>query len=200
MANEYLNNKFFESVIVKFQTSKREKAMLEFILEDLKESQKRRTKRNRNKKRGEQLKELLEKNDKRYKEACEEFHESQDDLAILFYTLSEKIVQYAKFQFIDDDDAVQEGVVICFEKVDRFDPEYVGKNGQKAKAFNYMTTCILNHFRQLYRTARNYQELKKKYLDYLQTELEKIVIHNGKINPNTTKAIPVESSRSRNDD
>ena len=196
-ANEYLNNKFFESVIVKFQTSKREKTMREFILEDLKEAQERRMKRNRNKKRGDQLRELLERNDERYKEVCEKFHESQDDLAILFYTLSEKIVQYAKFQFIDEDDAVQEGVVICFEKVDRFDPEYVGKNGQKAKAFNYMTTCILNHFRQLYRTARNYQELKRKYLDYLQTELEKIVIHNGKINPNTTKTIPVENSRSR---
>jgi len=195
--NEYLNNRFFESVIVKFQTSKREKIMREFILEDLKKSQERRMKRNRNKKRGDQLNELLEKNDKRYKIVCKEFHESQDNLAILFYTLSEKIVQYAKFHFIDDDDAVQEGVVICFEKVDRFNPEYVGKNGQKAKAFNYMTTCILNHFRQLYRTARNYQELKRKYLDFLQTELEKIVIHNGKVYPNTTKTIPVDNSRSR---
>jgi DNA-directed RNA polymerase specialized sigma24 family protein len=66
---------------------------------------------------------------------------------------------------IDQDDAVQEGVMICFEKIDRFDPK-------KGKAFNYMTTCILNHFRQLYRTARNYNELKRKYLDFIQIQLD----------------------------
>ena len=117
--------------------------------------------------------------------------QSQDDLAAAFYTLSQNIVKYAKFQHIDDDDAIQEGVVICFEKIDHFDPN-------KGKAFNYMTTCILNHFRQLYRSARNYQELKKKYLTYLQNELEKVIIHNGKTQSTTSKIIPVENSRSMN--
>jgi DNA-directed RNA polymerase specialized sigma24 family protein len=60
---------------------------------------------------------------------------------------------------------VQEGVMICFEKIDRFDPK-------KGKAFNYMTTCVLNHFRQLYRTARNYNELKRKYLDFVQLQFD----------------------------
>lgn len=57
--------------------------------------------------------------------------------------------------------------MICFEKVDRFNPNYIGKNGQKAKAFNYLTTCCLNHYRQLYRTAKNYIELKKRYQDFI---------------------------------
>ena len=57
--------------------------------------------------------------------------------------------------------------MICFEKVDRFNPNFVGKNGQKAKAFNYLTTCCLNHYRQLYRTAKNYIELKKRYQDFV---------------------------------
>jgi len=94
-------------------------------------------------------------------------------LAIAFYTLSENIVRYAKFNLIDPDDAVQEGVVICFEKIDRFDP-------RKGKAFNYMTTCILNHFRQLYRTARNYNELKKKFHDFLQVQMSTTMIRNGR--------------------
>ena len=62
---------------------------------------------------------------------------------------------------------------ICFEKINRFDP-------RKGKAFNYMTTCILNHFRQLYRSARNYNELKKRYHSFLSDKFETIVIRNGK--------------------
>jgi len=57
--------------------------------------------------------------------------------------------------------------MICFEKVGRFDPNYVGKNGQKAKAFNYLTTCCLNHYRQLYRTSKNYLELKRRYQEFI---------------------------------
>jgi DNA-directed RNA polymerase specialized sigma subunit len=71
------------------------------------------------------------------------------------------------------DDAIQEGVLICFEKIDRFDP-------RKGKAFNYMTTCILNHYRQLYRSARNYNELKKKYMVYLSDKFDCVIMRNGK--------------------
>lgn len=191
MSVEYLNNKTFENIIKKFQFSKREKLKYDLIINDLKTSKKNREIRKKNRKHGNYLTELLEIKDSEYQGVHTEFIQSQNDLATAFYTLSENIVKYAKFQFIDEDDAVQEGVVICFEKIDRFDPE-------KGKAFNYMTTCILNHFRQLYRTARNYQELKKRYLTYLQSELEKVIIHNGKTHSNTsnTKSIPVEGNRS----
>jgi DNA-directed RNA polymerase specialized sigma subunit len=100
-----------------------------------------------------------------FRQTASTYQDSQDELAVAFYTLSENIVRYAKFNLIDQDDAIQEGVMICFEKIDRFDPK-------KGKAFNYMTTCILNHFRQLYRTARNYNELKRKYLDFVQIQLD----------------------------
>jgi len=190
MGVEYLNNKIFEGIIKRFQTSKREKAKYELIINDLSKSKQARARR-KNKKHHEQVHELLKKKTDEYKKIHVEFIQSQDDLAAAFYTLSQNIVKYAKFQHIDDDDAVQEGVVICFEKIDHFDP-------QKGKAFNYMTTCILNHFRQLYRSARNYQELKKRYLNYLQNELEKIIIHNGKVQSTTSKIIPVENSRLAN--
>ena len=45
-------------------------------------------------------------------------------------------------------DATQEGVLVCFEKVDRFLPK-------KGRAFNYMTTCIISHFRQIYKRQKN---------------------------------------------
>jgi DNA-directed RNA polymerase specialized sigma24 family protein len=96
-----------------------------------------------------------------------EYDLASKDLTDAFYLLAENIIRAFNFQLIDKDDALQEGVMICFEKVDRFNPNYIGKNGQKAKAFNYLTTCCLNHYRQLYRTAKNYIELKKRYQDFI---------------------------------
>ena len=170
MATEYLNNKVFESIIGKFQKSRRDRAKYELIIEDLKDSNKRKKKRKANTK---EDRKLLRNSIKSYDAAVISFDITQENLAIAFYTLSENIVRYAKFNLIDADDAIQEGVVICFEKIDRFDP-------RKGKAFNYMTTCILNHFRQLYRTARNYNELKKKYHDFLQIQFSSTIIRNGK--------------------
>ena len=170
MSTEYLNNKTFEVMICKFQGSKRNKARYELILEDLKDKRKRKNKRKANTKEDNKS---LNQNVKLYDQASQDYSDSQVDLANAFYKLSENIVRYAKFNLIDVDDAVQEGVMICLDKIDRFDP-------QKGKAFNYMTTCILNHFRQLYRTARNYNELKKKYHDFLNIQLYSPAFRNGK--------------------
>jgi hypothetical protein len=154
MASEYLNNKKLEKVIVSFQKIKRHKNMYQYLMNNIKEHG---------------VKEIepdswvFVKNE--YNKTLIEYDVTQRDLATAFYTLSENIVRYAKFNLIDPDDSVQEGVLICFEKLDRFDPRF-------GKAFNYMTTCILNHFKQLYRSARNYTELKKKYQDHMSRELQ----------------------------
>lgn len=170
MSREYLNNRAFESIILTFQRSKKRRTRYELIIEDIKD----RIKRKRHRKKSAfDDKQSLKAMQLKLAQALKEFEESESLLASAFYTLSENIVRYAKFNLIDQDDAVQEGVVICFEKIDRFNPE-------KGKAFNYMTTCILNHFRQLYRTARNYNELKKKYHDFLQMQLNQTIIKNGK--------------------
>lgn len=170
MSSEYLNNKFFEKIIIQFQNSKREKSRLEILIEDIKTTIK--IKNNKN------INCLANKEDLKNKEELyvitnKDHEEAKKHLAIAFFTLSENIVRYAKFQLIDVDDAVQEGVMICFDKINRFDP-------RKGKAFNYMTTCILNHFRQLYRSARNYIELKKRYLNYVQFIQNHSMIKNGK--------------------
>jgi hypothetical protein len=155
MASEYLNNKEFERIISCFQQAKRDRIKYELIIDDIKCTLERCAKRNKwIKPEGWTLTEA------EFGKVVSCYQESQKELAAEFYKLSENIVRYAKFNLIDQDDAIQEGVMICFEKIDRFDP-------RKGKAFNYMTTCILNHFRQLYRTARNYNELKKKYHDFL---------------------------------
>jgi hypothetical protein len=170
MSNEYLNNKVFEKIIYDFQKYKKQKVKFEFLIEELKETVARKKDRKINVK--EDLKSLNERKQFYLKHSFL-FEESKQNLAIVFYTLSENIVRYAKFQLIDMDDAIQEGVMICFEKIDRFNPK-------KGKAFNYMTTCILNHFRQLYRTARNYNELKKRYLNHIQLTASSTFIKNNK--------------------
>jgi DNA-directed RNA polymerase specialized sigma subunit len=177
MANEYLNNRTFESIIQAFQYHKRQKQRYELILSDLRETHNRRM----SKYQDDEKKSPLEENQKYYQEACNNFTDYQEQLAYAFYVLSENIANYAKFNGIDIDDAIQEGVLICFEKIDRFDP-------RKGKAFNYMTTCILNHFRQLYRSARNYNELKKRYHGFLQEKLETMIMRTSKerLTPRTT--------------
>ena len=159
MATEYLNNKVFEKLIVRFQHAKKERLKYSLLMEDIKGAQVRTQKRAKYT----QPKGWLTV-ETHFGSVSGEFTASQEDLAVAFYTLSENIVRYAKFNLIDQDDAIQEGVMICFEKIDRFDPT-------KGKAFNYLTTCVLNHFRQLYRTARNYNELKRKYLDFIQIQM-----------------------------
>ena len=170
MSNEYLNNKSFERIINQFQNSKREKCRLEILIEDIKTTIE--TKKNKKINFLNNNKDL-ETKASQHQVATTEHDEAKKHLAIAFFTLSENIVRYAKFQLIDQDDAVQEGVMICFEKINRFDP-------RKGKAFNYTTTCILNHFRQLYRSARNYNELKKKYLKHVQFFHNHSMIKNGK--------------------
>lgn len=117
MSAEYLNNKFLESVIRKFQKSKQEKLRFELIIEDVETSTQKRLKHSRPQSHDLKLY-LLE-----HQRSILEFTKNQHELATAFYTLSEHLVRYAKDIIVDSEDAVQEGVIICFEKIDRFHPE-----------------------------------------------------------------------------
>jgi DNA-directed RNA polymerase specialized sigma subunit len=154
MSHEYLNNKSFETIIIKFQNAKRKQKRFEYLKQDIESQKQKASSKNT-------IKIHLKIENQEIADAHEDFISSQKILADAFYTLSKNIVRYAKFSNIDEDDAIQEGVLTCFERVEKFDPT-------KGKAFNYLTTCILNHFRQLWRTAKNYNELKKKYSKLFQ--------------------------------
>jgi len=168
--NEYLNNKVFEKTINQFQSSKKDISRIGLISEEIRDTISRKKIRKVD---SSGNKSDLKAKEEVLKNAVMEHEGCKINLASAFFTLSENIVRYAKFQLIDADDAVQEGVMICFDKIERFD-------SRKGKAFNYMTTCILNHFRQLYRTARNYNELKKKYFNHMQFLEGNSSFKNGK--------------------
>lgn len=161
VTNEYLNNKMFEALIQRYQKAQRDKAKYELIMEDLQSSGGKKAKKPA-------VAQAFLHATGEHKKIEIEMVAIQHQLTTEFYKLSENIVRYAKFSLIDQDDAIQEGVMICLEKVGRFDPN-------KGRAFNYMTTCILNHFRQLYRSARNFNELKKRYHEFLSATMDDIV-------------------------
>lgn len=163
MATEYLNNKTFESLIIKFQQSKKEKNKYQLLMNDCIEAEKRMKKP--------QMSDRRKNIESEYNTAITNFEEIQRQLTTAFYVLAENIVRYAKFNLVDQDDAIQDAVMISFEKIERFDPK-------KGKAFNYSTTIILNSLRQGYRTARSYNDFKKKYLDFIQIQTEQQLSQN----------------------
>lgn len=167
---EYLNNKAFEVIILRFQKFEKQKEKFLYLLEDLKASKERKLAKNED---VNQKNLLISQNENKLLEMDKLYKNAKEDLAFAFKTLSENIAGYAKFSYIEYDDAVQEGVIICLEKVNRFNPN-------KGKAFNYMTTCILNQYRQNHRNAKNYNELKKRFHDVLNMKIYKTIIRNGK--------------------
>ncbi len=98
-----------------------------------------------------------------------EYSECHALLADQFYLLADNILRGFKFKLIERDDSLQEGVIICFEKLHHWDPA-------RGTAFTLFTTIIVNHFRQLYRTAKTYNELKAKYHDHMSSEADRIMV------------------------
>jgi transposase len=112
MSSEYLNNKTFEAIIATFQNYKKQKQRSEMLLNDWKETHERRLIKYQDNNKYE----IFNKTTEQHKEICASFIAHQEQLAYAFYILSENIASYARFQGIDVDDAIQEGVLICFEK------------------------------------------------------------------------------------
>lgn len=87
----------------------------------------------------------------------------KEKLSEAFYWLAELVVDQFKANIpVDRDDAIQEGVMICWEKLPRYDRT-------KGVAFNFFTTIIISLLRQTYRASKNYQELKRRYQEALSS-------------------------------
>jgi hypothetical protein len=84
----------------------------------------------------------------------------EEQLAKMFYKMAEGILDHTKFNGVDREDAIQECVIIAFEKLHRFDYK-------KGKAFNFFTTIMYGLLRTIYRTAWNYEELKRRYAKHI---------------------------------
>ena len=80
----------------------------------------------------------------------------------IFELLATNIIKYfvkglvVEEVFKNKKEIIRELVCVAFLKINRYDPE-------KGRAFNYFTTIMLGWLRQVYRTKKNYAELKVKY-------------------------------------
>lgn len=81
---------------------------------------------------------------------------NKEKLSEAFYWVAERVVNYFDSE-IEKEDAIQECIIICWEKLPRY-------NRQKGVAWNFFTTISLGLLRQTYRNKKNYQELKKEFL------------------------------------
>lgn len=101
-----------------------------------------------------------------------EFQCAEMELTKSFYLLSEKIYLAYKYIFasnLEAEEAVQEGVLICLDKIHRFNPEI-------GKAFPFFTQIIVNHYKQLCRSAINYKNLTLKYRQHLWENIDDVHI------------------------
>lgn len=169
MGVEYLNNKYLERLIVRFKNRKLRKEEIEELISqfDLYDG-------------GPEGSPFgLDRRDElgvEYTKVVRQFEVIQGRLADAFFTLAENIANYAKFNYVDIDDAIQESVLICFDKIDRFNPDL-------GKSFNYFTTISINSLRQMYRCSRNYNELKRKYHTHLQGQEKQVFSSRSKDRP-----------------
>ena len=156
MKNEYLNNRELEKCICLFQQTKKDKTKYEMFLTNIKESSASSEK---------EIPESWKAINSLYEQCLLDFEKYEEWLTAAFWKLSNNLAASKRFRFIDLDDAIQEGIIICFLKLDGF----VEGRG---KAFSYMTTCVFNHFKQMYRSAKNYNDFKKKYQNYYEIKFE----------------------------
>ncbi len=146
---DYVNNKQLENNILLFQKYLKRKKKFEYLKLDF-EIHKNNV--------GEKLSLVFD--NQAYEENNKKLKEVQDYLAQEFFILAQNIVRFTNYQSVDVDDAIQEGVYICLSRVERFDPT------RGSKAFNFLTTCLIHHLRQIYRSNKNFIELKRKYCDF----------------------------------
>jgi DNA-directed RNA polymerase specialized sigma24 family protein len=81
------------------------------------------------------------------------------------YLLSSNIIESFKFKFIEKEDALQECILLSYKKLQNFDPD-------RGAAFNYFTTMILNHLKQMYTKEKKHQEKVYSYFEHIRENLE----------------------------
>jgi len=168
---EYLNNKALESKIISYLQIQYDVARYNLLIEELEETKQRKAIRQVDSSREDGLIPQYRIDLGKLKN---EFSKFEGLLTTDFYALSTnfaRYVVYSKFYLLEEEDAVQEAVSTCFAKINLFNPK-------KGKAFNYMTTCIHNHFKQLHRGAKNFEEFKKRYRNYLNSKYYKNLSKN----------------------
>lgn len=167
MAAHYLDNAEFEVLIVHFQCTKREVARIEMLIEEYQATKVRKKSRGLDYKT--ETKEIR-KLKNRLSVVTPEHNKYKEELVENFYELACNAIRNHSVHLPIAlwDDGIQGAVITCLEKVDRFNPLFVGKYGKKSKAFNYVSTCIINHYKGIGRQERRENEFKSRYFEEIK--------------------------------
>jgi Sigma-70 region 2 len=142
---EYLNNAYFENLITEYQISTRRIVRTKRYVGTLR-------------RKGYHGNAAIVRDARRKNDAAQNRHKIiGNDLAIAFDLLARNIIKSANWKLVDQDDAIQDCVLLAFEKVMRFDPE-------RGAAFNYFSTVQWNRLKQSYRSGVNYLKLKERVI------------------------------------
>jgi hypothetical protein len=92
------------------------------------------------------------------------------------WRLANNIIKFVNFKgvekaFKDKINTTSYMVAFAFIKIERYDPT-------KGKAFNFFTTIMLSWLRQVYRSNKNYSELKAKYEKSKNTRSSRQKLHS----------------------
>lgn len=118
-------------------------------------------------------------NNDEFQELIIQYKQTRDEdiLEILvtdfFYVLTYNIIRTFNFK-IDEEDALQEGTIACLKKMEQFDPT-------RGRAFNFFTTICLNHFRGIFKSKKNYEELKLRFLNQQALRVDNNLPYGRKI-------------------
>lgn len=82
----------------------------------------------------------------------------QDELMEMFRLLIQNIMDGFNFK-VDKEDAMQDCYVLILKTLKNFNPD-------KGKAFNYMTTVIVNNLRLVYSKNKRYKEKIESYTQH----------------------------------
>lgn len=159
MSSKYLENRALEEAIDDYRWSRRNLTKLNMLLEDVNQT----------------IEDLQSfpstvKSHKIWKKAIQDEISKEEMLRIpkeerlarYFYLMAENIIRKPIFKSIEEDDAIQESVIICMEKIGHFDT-------RKGKAFSYVTQMIFHRFLHIMRNTGVYIRLKQRYLTHLES-------------------------------
>lgn len=95
-----------------------------------------------------------------------------------FYRMATGIIQRYQFNLVDPLDAIQECVIACVNKADRFDPDFKAKpketqSEKNKKSFSFFTSIIINHYRGLYRVESSYLNGKVKIYNEMKEDFHR---------------------------
>jgi hypothetical protein len=87
----------------------------------------------------------------------------EDEFVKIITLIATEVIKHGPWMHLDHDDLLQECLIVGLEKSHRFNWEYAERSGYfDSCSLRYFSACMMCKLRELYRSQKNYIELKEK--------------------------------------